>query len=133
MDRLDRFELEGTTYYQQYRKCGKSGCKCNNGEPHGPYWFARDQTSGKVSYIGKNLPPEVTTARLNHDYRLTEMVKKRRELITQADALARLIRNAPLKPEDRGIVEELGFGDALVSDGSLAATQDKEQLGLSLV
>lgn len=130
---MDRFELEGITYYQQGRTCGKDNCRCATGDLHGPYWFARDRTTGEVDYIGKHLPPEVATARLNHEYLFAEMVEKRRELITQADALARLIRNEPLTQEDREIIENLGLGEALVLDRRSAATQDESAEQLSLV
>lgn len=130
---MGRFKLEGVTYYQQGRTCGKDNCRCVSGDLHGPYWFARDKTTGEVDYIGKTLPPEVTTARLNHEYLFAEMAKKRRELITQADALARLIRNEPLTGKQREIIEDLGFGATLVQDKSSAATQEEGVEQLSLV
>ena len=61
------------------------------------------------------------------------MVKDLRELITRADALARLIRNEPLTQEDRQIIEALGFGEVLVQDSGSAATQDEEHEQLALV
>ena len=46
--------------YQLERvRCGKIGCKCagENGELHGPYWYAywRDEGKLKSRYIGKQL------------------------------------------------------------------------------
>lgn len=48
----------GDRLYQLERiRCGKAGCKCagENGELHGPYWYAywRDDGKLKSRYIGK--------------------------------------------------------------------------------
>jgi hypothetical protein len=50
--------LNGISYYQQTRKCGKEGCHCASGVEHGPYWYARDG-GDKVRYIGKDLPNDI--------------------------------------------------------------------------
>lgn len=53
--------VNGVTYRQQYRKCGKAECRCVDGDPysgegmHGPYWYA-DGTK----YVGKELPQWLT-------------------------------------------------------------------------
>ena len=52
-------KVNGVTYRQQYRKCGKPGCKCNTGEGHGPYWYSYDGNSA-AHYVGINLPEHVT-------------------------------------------------------------------------
>jgi hypothetical protein len=126
VNRLDRFELEGQTYFQQGRKCGKPSCKCVQGQLHGPYWYHRDQVSGKVKYIGRSLPVEIAAARAAHDAMLSVMVKKRRRLLEQADALARLIGHKPLRDSDRATVTALGFGACLVSEPDLHSTQDSD-------
>ena len=43
------------TYGQEYRRCGKPGCKCASGELHGPYWVATWTEGGKTKrkHIGK--------------------------------------------------------------------------------
>lgn len=46
--------------YQLERvRCGKIGCKCagENGELHGPYWYAYWRDAGKLKsrYVGKHL------------------------------------------------------------------------------
>jgi hypothetical protein len=40
---------------EQYRKCGKSQCRCNNGSLHGPYYFYFYRVDGRLkkSYIKK--------------------------------------------------------------------------------
>ena len=50
----------GERLYQLERvRCGKVGCKCagENGELHGPYWYAywRDDGKLKSRYVGKRL------------------------------------------------------------------------------
>lgn len=50
----------GDRLYQLERvRCGKIGCKCagENGELHGPYWYAywRDDGKLKSRYVGKQL------------------------------------------------------------------------------
>ncbi len=114
---MDRFELEGQTYYQQSRKCAQ-------GQLHGPYWYRRDQVSGKVKYIGRGLPAEIAAVRATHDAMLSMMVQERRRLLSQADALAWLIGNKPLRDGDRATVTALGFGACIVFALALATKQD---------
>lgn len=50
----------GDRLYQLERvRCGKVGCKCagENGELHGPYWYAYWREEGKLKsrYVGKQL------------------------------------------------------------------------------
>ncbi|MBW4694253.1 MAG: hypothetical protein KME27_21115 [Lyngbya sp. HA4199-MV5] len=50
----------GDRLYQLERiRCGKVGCKCagENGELHGPYWYAYWRDNGKLKsrYVGKQL------------------------------------------------------------------------------
>jgi hypothetical protein len=50
----------GNHIYQYERvRCGKAGCKCagQNGELHGPYWYAYWRDDGKLRsrYVGKQL------------------------------------------------------------------------------
>lgn len=46
-----------TTYRLEKVKCGKQGCKCADGELHGPYWYSYRKQSGKLKsqYVGKQL------------------------------------------------------------------------------
>jgi len=50
--------LNGVSYYEQTRKCGKQYCHCVAGEEHGPYWYSRDG-GGEIQYIGKELPVDI--------------------------------------------------------------------------
>ena len=55
----DQIKVNGVQYRQQFRKCGKPGCKCNTDEGHGPYWYSYDGNSA-AKYVGINLPEHVT-------------------------------------------------------------------------
>lgn len=79
----ETFTLEGVTYSQQYRKCGKTNCQTcqGGGAGHGPYWYRRDQVSGARSYVGRELPAGVAAAR-------QEIDRQRQELALTALACA---------------------------------------------
>jgi hypothetical protein len=62
---MSDMKVNGVTYRQQYRKCGKAGCKCNFSEGHGPYWYSYDGSSA-AKYVGIKLPEHV----LKHMQRL---------------------------------------------------------------
>ena len=34
---------------EQHRSCGKEGCRCTRGEPHGPYGYL--QVAGRLLYV----------------------------------------------------------------------------------
>jgi hypothetical protein len=42
---------------EQTRRCGKAGCRCAGGEPHGPYVYfaARPQGRGRSKYVPSGL------------------------------------------------------------------------------
>lgn len=46
------------TYRSEYVRCGKPGCHCAAGTPHGPYWYRYEKRSGKLhkEYVGKGDP-----------------------------------------------------------------------------
>jgi hypothetical protein len=50
---------EGAIVFQHEKvRCGKHGCKCAEGDLHGPYWYSYQRDGGKVKskYVGKKLP-----------------------------------------------------------------------------
>ncbi len=64
------------SYRQQFTRCGKQRCrKCQDGEGHGPYWYAYWSENGHTvsKYIGIRLPPDVEplsqTLRQDEQYR----------------------------------------------------------------
>lgn len=121
---FDRFELEGTTYYQEGRKCGKAGCHCqgDDGELHGPYWYARDD-QGRRSYVGRDLPEHIARARAIHARRLDDLRAAGDRLRHELGAVTRLERREALDGDDRAILARLGFADCLVSGCSSPAAQ----------
>jgi len=57
------------TYRQQYTRCGKQRCrKCQEGNGHGPYWYAYWSENGRTisKYIGVQLPDDVKAGRQAH-------------------------------------------------------------------
>jgi len=56
---MSDIKVNGVQYRQQYRKCGKPGCKCNTGDGHGPYWYSYAD-NGAAKYVGIHLPESVT-------------------------------------------------------------------------
>jgi len=46
-------EVLAGTLAEQARRCGKVGCRCADGEPHGPYTYftARPQGRGRARYV----------------------------------------------------------------------------------
>jgi hypothetical protein len=49
------------TYRRELVRCGKKGCKCAEGQLHGPYWYAYWTEGGRTrsQYVGKKLPKGV--------------------------------------------------------------------------
>jgi hypothetical protein len=45
------------TLTQQTRRCGKAGCRCADGEPHGPYAYFAPKTAarGRLRYVPASL------------------------------------------------------------------------------
>lgn len=125
--RTQTFDLEGVTYYAEGRKCGKAVCRCQSGDLHGPYWYKRDQTTGKVAYLGKTLPPELDEARRRLSLFGRDIVAAHSRLLAQAEALRRLQTRQHLTAQDRAAIQDLGFGMCLVSEPLSAGTQDPAQ------
>lgn len=111
---MDHFDLEGVTYYQQGRKCNKPDCPCAAGALHGPYWFSRDKTSGKVTYIGRTLPEGIEKTRQAHEELLPAMRGELEEFTAKVDALTRLMHHEALSDDDYLIIRDLGFENALL-------------------
>ena len=45
------------TYQLELVKCGKSNCRCADGQLHGPYWYGYQKQGQKLKswYVGKSL------------------------------------------------------------------------------
>lgn len=59
------------TLVAQHRNCGKEGCRCTRGEPHGPYVYL--QVAGRLMYVPTALA-EVVSARVEISRRLREVL-----------------------------------------------------------
>jgi hypothetical protein len=113
---VERFDLEGVTYYREYRKCGKANCgTCQDSPGHGPYWYARDWERGGVTYHGKELPECVLRARACWEDLRGEAVDLLDHARERVDALKCLLSHWSLCERDREILRELGLGGALVA------------------
>jgi len=54
---------------EQHRNCGKEGCRCTRGEPHGPYVYL--QVAGRLMYVPAALA-EAVRSRVEISGRLRE-------------------------------------------------------------
>lgn len=108
------FMLEGFRYYTQGRKCGKTGCRCQEGQLHGPYWYKRDTTTGKRKYIGKALPENIVNAYQEIERRRNRLQAEIRNTRLQLRCLQKLERNDPLTTPERVFLKHGGYEDCLV-------------------
>ena len=114
------FELEGERYFSQFRKCGKPTCRCAKGDEkdlHGPYWYKRNHR-GRVTYIGRDLPPSVERVRDALTERAAEITTRKLQLYNQHLALSRLIGRYELTAGDRLQIVALGFSGCLLHQPS---------------
>jgi hypothetical protein len=58
---------------EQYRSCGKEGCRCTRGEPHGPYVYL--QVAGRLMYVPSALA-ELVRSHVELSQRLREALEE---------------------------------------------------------
>jgi hypothetical protein len=58
---------------EQHRNCGRQGCRCTRGEPHGPYVYL--QVAGRLMYVPSGLA-EVVRSRVELSGRLRESLEE---------------------------------------------------------
>jgi hypothetical protein len=58
---------------EQHRKCGKEGCRCTQGEPHGPYVYL--PVAGRLVYVPAGLA-EALRERLEVSARLQALLEQ---------------------------------------------------------
>jgi hypothetical protein len=58
---------------EQHRKCGKEGCRCTQGEPHGPYVYV--SVAGRLVYVPAGLA-DVVRDRLEVSARLQTLLEE---------------------------------------------------------
>jgi hypothetical protein len=91
---------------KQYRKCGKPGCKCNDGALHGPYFFYFYRVDGKLKkkYIRK-----ADAAELWKSYSMQRQVQKQRAADRKEfTELCRNLRRFDRMLSDLSLVETFG-------------------------
>ena len=91
---------------QQFRKCGKAGCKCSVGALHGPYFFFFYRENGKLkkSYIRK-----ANAAELWEAYSAWRALQKRRAADRKAFIkLSREIRRIDKLLSDPSLLTAIG-------------------------
>jgi hypothetical protein len=95
-----------TAICQQFRKCGKAGCKCSAGALHGPYFFFFFREDGKLkkSYIHK-----ADAAELWEAYSARRELQKRRAADRKAfTGLSREIRRIDRLLSDPSLLTAIG-------------------------
>lgn len=126
---MDSFVYDGVRYYQQFRKCGKSSCMvCRRGEGHGPYWYARDISTGARSYVGKALPAKVQYAHgvLSRSVTRLALRSALADLQAGARSIEVLLSGGRLSDSQKRRLAALGFGECvgLVSEPASQVAQD---------
>ena len=56
-----RHSMAKGSLYSQYTSCAKAGCRCMNGQKHGPFYYLsfKEEGRSRVQYIGKLVPPRL--------------------------------------------------------------------------
>lgn len=65
---LNRLDVMTGSIVESYRTCGKPGCKCQEGEKHGPYYLLTWSEGGrtKTCHIPKEKLPDVKRMTQNY-------------------------------------------------------------------
>lgn len=109
------FYLQGQRYYQQFRRCGRAGCRCvNDDERHGPYWYRRDNATGKREYLGADLPSAVVAAYVSCKLSRRSIQADIGELRSRLAALQKLADAESLSSVNQQLLREMGYNDCLV-------------------
>lgn len=88
--RLDPNLMLAGSLVEQTRRCGKAGCRCTAGDPHGPYTYLSVNTGGKprLRYVPSDLVTAVTrrlTATAAIEAVLTEISAINTELLARRE------------------------------------------------
>jgi len=113
---MERFTLQGSIYYTQHRKCGKPTCSTCNGAKlgHGPYWYRRDRSTGKIHYIGRHLPDRITATQAARSALRPQASAIVMSLRRQQQALQGFIVADHLNDKDITILKDLGLGEGIL-------------------
>jgi hypothetical protein len=74
---------------RQFRRCGKAGCRCADGEPHGPYIYLAVRTTGRRGMV--YVPAEAV-----------QKVEKRLEVTSRIEAVLEEISAINIELLSRG-------------------------------
>lgn len=112
----EKFVLEGWTYYQEERRCGKPSCKtCQEVGAHFGYWWRRKKGS-KREYIGRELPEEVNQLRTRLEATTATIESHISMLFNDIQLLQKLRNRQPLIKEEKFRLAELGYKYCLVDE-----------------
>ncbi len=79
----------------RYVRCGRSGCRCQGGQPHGPYYVARQRRDGRIeeTYLGREAP-QPHPRRRQALLRLRELARERDHLRAAIERATDILRQA---------------------------------------
>ncbi len=77
----------------KYVRCGRSGCRCQDGQPHGPYYVARQRRDGRIeeTYLGREAP-QPYPGRRQALLRLRELARERDRLHAAVERATGVLR-----------------------------------------
>ena len=108
-DAIERFVYDDRIYYQQYRKCGRAGCKCQSGDMHGPYWYSKFEGGVGTKYVGKVLPAHVSTAWERYKKRALQIEKAASKQRMRLATLDRLMARGALTADELAMLRRRGI------------------------
>lgn len=82
-----RPQMEGSLI-KRFTRCGRPGCRCMKGQPHGPFWYLSRRIEGKTryTYIPKDRAKEVKTL-IDRGIEIRKARARIRELTERLDSV----------------------------------------------
>lgn len=82
-----RPQMEGSLI-KRFTRCGRPGCRCMKGQPHGPFWYLSRRIEGKTryTYIPKDRAKEVKTL-IDRSIEIRKARARIRELTERLDSV----------------------------------------------
>ena len=82
-----RPQMEGSLI-KRFTRCGRPGCRCMKGQPHGPFWYLSRRIEGKTryTYIPKDKAKEVKTL-IDRSIEIRKARARIRELTERLDSV----------------------------------------------
>lgn len=104
----NEIKVNGISYHLQPRFCNKPGCKCHEGHPHGPYWYA--YTADGQKYLGRELPIKIARAWIKREIGLPEL---RRAYELQNKKVERILNSYRISQDLSFAIKNLMMGEAV--------------------